>query len=83
MAGMLQSILASCKYPSSRTPRRAGGGATMKTADDDDHRGNMDTASIEGEREHNVDDVDNDADNDTEEEEEEDMPDVQLAHDQI
>ena len=53
----------------------------MKTADDDDHRGNMDTASIEGEREHHVDDVDNDADNDTEEEE--DMPDVQLAHDQI
>ena len=53
----------------------------MKTAADDDHRGNMDTASIEGEREHNVDDVDNDADNDTEEEE--DMPDVQLAHDPI
>ena len=37
--------------------------------------------SGEGEREHHVDDVDNDADNDTEEEE--DMPDVQLAHDQI
>ena len=86
MAGMLQSVLATCKYPSSRTPRRAGEGATMKTAADDDHRGNMDTASIEGEREHNVDDVDNDADNDTEEEEEEeeeDMPDVQLTIDQI
>ena len=37
---------------------------------------------IHREREHNVDDVDNDADNDTEEVEE-DMPDVQLALDQI